>query len=330
MAPILFVLNLVLSVLIIPDSKPTKPTSDLPIVPTVFSPLMVTADGGQNWVDLTKEIKGGMSPISIYILNDEYLIGASNGIFRGTSLPPVIQWAKELSEEKDIIDISPGKSGPYAVSMWNGFFQYNSLIGRWMPADEHLAEKGVFAVTETKNGSILAGTYSGVYRSADHGNSWQKSSVTGIVDKIKYIDGVLFACGEHGLWRSEDEGMNWVKQNFSLSNPFFIEAIGDRLIAIAHGQVLAGIKTPNAMFESRDNGKNWKPVSFELPKQLTDVYEVRQAGEYIFVCGMEGLFQSADQGATWRHVMKFPENKGGFLKLTVSQEKMYAIYREGC
>ena len=196
--------------------------------------------------------------------------------------------------------------------------------------NNQLKEKNVQAVLETNDRTIVVGTGSGIYQTTDHGKSWRQTLSSISVDRLAKYQNVLIACGENGLYRSEDGGATWSRNTVAVGHPFFIDHIGDRWISIVEGQELAGIRTPNMVFQSTDDGKTWQSFPYELPGVLGQTYELRQIGNDLFGSSSDGLYKSADQGKTWDPVIKLPSNRGGFLKTTESDGKIFILYIEGC
>ncbi len=330
MSTLIFILQALLAFMVTPAPLGCKPMHLDPPVATMTSPIMMSSDLGQTWMEMGASIPAKVRPISFNAVNDEYFMGSTKGIYRGAPLLPVIKWEKELQDQNEIIGIIPGKIGPYAISLWNGFYQYDPISGSWVPMHSKLKDKNVQAVLERDAGEIVIGTGSGIYQTTDHGKSWKQTLTSVSVDRLAEHHNIVIACGKNGLYRSEDGGATWSRNTVAVGHPFFINHIGDRWITIVEGQEIAGIRTPNMVFQSTDDGKTWESFPYELPGALGQTYELRQIGNYLFGSGGDGLYKSADQGKTWEPVIKLPSNRGGFLKTTEADQKIFILYIEGC
>ncbi|HQI47907.1 MAG TPA: FG-GAP-like repeat-containing protein [bacterium] len=170
------------------------------------------------------------------------------------------------------------------------------------PADA-LLDHAPLAVN-SRGDVFIAGYHSGpvLYRSRDHGRSWQTIMLTGScsIDRI-FIDPAdrLFVLTASGClprcFRSDDEGMHWSALRDDLS-----------CFAFVNGKTYAG--TNKGFFlASADHGDSWADSTFFCPEVLTDLV-VNSAGIIyaIVSCGGDSekpyglLARSKDGGITWK------------------------------
>jgi len=171
-----------------------------------------------------------------------------------------------------------------------------------IPADA-LLDHAPLAVN-SRGDVFIAGYHSGpvLYRSRDHGRSWQTIALTGScsIDRL-FIDPAdrLFVLTASGCsprcFRSDDDGVHWSALRDDLS-----------CLAFSNGQTWAG--THNGLFlASADQGESW-PDSTLLCKDGVQDLAVNRAGTLYarVLCGGESdkpyglLACSQDGGITWK------------------------------
>jgi len=307
----------------------SKPASSVEIKPPAPMGVIYTSyDNGNSWVDLSKGLPTDTRPFSFLAVEDQYYFGTAKGVFRNRSYGTDPKWQKESFEENSIPGIYPGKDGPYAISHWNGFYQFQH--GLWNPMAQNLNDKFVHVVHETQTGVLYAGCESGLYKSMDHGNSWNLIFNKCPVSSLAETNEVLIIIGTYGLWRSPDGGDSWNQVLTGVTKPINVRAVDEGFIAIREGQEFAWARTPHIVYLSTDNGLTWKPMPNALPVELYTVYDYMQAGDYHFSCSQNGIFRSADHGTTWQPVFRVPTNRGGFFELFTSGKQLFTFFIEGC
>lgn len=118
-----------------------------------------------------------------------------------------------------------------------------------------------------------------VYRSTDHGETWEERGVlvAGAIAFAINSAGHIFAQSPYGgVFRSTDDGDTWVQVNSGLSNTWFytltINSIGHIFVA---GQDSVGV------FLSTDNGDSWATVNTGLTDPDVTALAVNPSG-YVF------------------------------------------------
>ncbi|HJW28826.1 MAG TPA: hypothetical protein VJ508_06190 [Saprospiraceae bacterium] len=335
----LLLLSLWFSLSITPSSLPTSdcllPTADC-LLPTAYSPLptnsilATSTDAGRTWIDLTGNLPGESSPISLLIHDGEYLIGGMSGVFRGYPAIPSPKWKLDELTPKEITGIFPGHDGPYAISQWKGIFHRSYMTGLWTPVTKTLKDKRIYTMLETQDGTLYAGCDSGLYKSGDQGETWIQVYNKGVINKLVESNGAVLAIAGDDIIRTTDAGHHWDQVLTHDGSAFQLQEIPEGLLAIFSGIEFAGVLPPNEIFLSQDHGATWKPVFTSLPKTMRDVYNFAQSGENYFACSNHGIFRSGDHGATWEVVLSVPPDKGGFYQLLTSDQVLYALFVPGC
>lgn len=283
-----------------------------------------------SWQDLSRQLPEKINPISFWAEKGQYFLGASEGLFTANGLIPIVQWQKSSVLEKDIIGIFPGHPGPYAVALWHGIYQYDPALSMWRAMSYNLPEKTVFSLQETSNGMLFAGSESGIYRSVDHGSSWEHIFSRGQVSHFICTDQELIVCYGKSIWRSADNGENWDQVLTQTTRAAQIKKIPLGLIAFFDGQEFGGVRIPNGLFLSKDNGISWDPYVITRSPEFHDIYEIETLGNDLYAISKKGIFHSSDQGKTWNPSLLMPADTGGFFKMTVSEGILYALVVKGC
>lgn len=310
---------------------------NLPIASNI---IFQSTDGGQTWQDVSAGLPPEF-PVA-FIDGAEVFVGTENGLFRSSTaadVPPV--WEKDFFCMERITGIYQGRNGPYFCSYGNGFYQEIPRTGVWTPLSNTLNDKTIRCILETRDGLLFAGCDTGIFKSVDAGQTWKKVFNNGMVLNILESDGVLMSSGQSGVLRSTDGGENWVpvlNENIISKK---IGIIGDRFVAILgtnDPRQVSPEGITNRLRTSADGGKTWQRIdqhllpvqgAYDMDKslaQIKDVYDIVQAGEYLFCSFDTGIFRSADQGKTWE--MVFPST--AFYNLTVSGKVIYAVVGGGC
>jgi photosystem II stability/assembly factor-like uncharacterized protein len=211
-----------------------------------------------------------------------------------------------------------------------GVFQSRDGGISWRQRSTGLGGRDVFSLAMTPAGVVLAGTAHGIFRLAD--DFWTDSSAlarpanpvhssrnakaaprhtapTAVPTTInpanvptQGIDAAVYALASdsfgmyaatsQGLLRADEEGTAWA--------PVSSLSMADTRFVSTHMGVLlvAGLK--RIAMSTNDGGK-WTNIA--LPAELTQISAVSvDSLKNLWVGGLEGVFYSADSGATWRQI----------------------------
>ncbi len=152
---------------------------------------------------------------------------------------------------------------------------------------------------------VFVGSSSGIFRTQDSGDSWQKVySTSTSYGNVNFIaihperPEIIFAATRDGLLRSTDSGIGWEK---------VFSGIGDderwaTSVGFYKDKILLG--TRGGLFFSTDNGKNWKNLKGRFSNSDITYLFCDTEKDIILVSAKEGLFRSIDGGNKWDRVFE--------------------------
>jgi RNA polymerase sigma factor (sigma-70 family) len=181
---------------------------------------------------------------------------------------------------------------------------------------------GTFAVLDDMlYMSMHTGTYGGLFRSDDEGDSWipitpelmkQRSIGTLAVSPTSLYAGALGS----GVFGSSDGGNSWKVVNSGLKN-----RLVSALVAVNAETVFVGTQG-GGVFRATDGGHSWMESNAGLTN--TRVEHLAVVGETIYAEIGKKLVRSIDGGTSWRPVkLGATSAKYRIVALSVSDEKLY-------
>ncbi len=225
---------------------------------------------------------------------------------------------------------------------WGGVFFFRDG-GTWEQKSAGLGGRDVFALRQTTNGTLIAGTNRGIFLLARNATAWQPSGNPKIdksfqpakktirdralessathslmdarVNDIEIVSGQWLAATSAGLFTSADEGRTWNGEpGLGKMDLTAVQCVGRLLVASTHAKILI----------SSDDGRNWQVAA--LPAQLVGIRNLALTphGD-IFVASREGAFRSTDSGKTWEHLLNgLPERELGSVSYDESTKVLLA------
>jgi len=205
---------------------------------------------------------------------------------------------------------------------------------QWKQIAEGLEGRDVFALAESPEGTIVAGTNHGIFALEENkdagdqpGARWSSRSTIQntlvktatethygkriniekqVKDTRREMDGrvrALDLSGEAwmaatpgGVYTSKDKGDSWQ------GGPVMGE--GDYLSVASHGAQLVAARKDGVVL-STDGGESWQPMS--IPAMLTRIHAiVFSADGTLWLGAREGVYFTHDLGKTWMWVHRFP------------------------
>lgn len=192
--------------------------------------------------------------------------------------------------------------GQYALALTelDGVWTSSDSMATWSPANGLPSGTSIQQV-QLIDSIAYASTYSGFYRSIDHGVNWSFRSAE-YHDPFIYSEGRLIG-GDFmsGIRVSEDDGLTWADSNSGLPQEVLpgggqTHFIGPNNIQ-KRGSTLF-ISTDRGLYRSDDNGSTWALVGFS---NMVLRYVVASGDTLVVSDGSNvgGLSISTDDGASW-------------------------------
>jgi hypothetical protein len=296
---------------------------------TSIGALYVSTDAGGVWL-LNSHVPSGLaysgawSPVTAGVL----AVGTNEGVFYSSDVGHTLTYRSTGIDAAYLYNISASRSPGaqvYATFLpgQNGIFRH--VTGGWQLTNKSdlTAAFGAassfsgLAVDPGNSSIVYAGTWGGIAKSVDGGNSWTvpSSYFSGNLPYSIAIDPndtqvVYVASQQTGISRSPDGGATWQARNNGLpvvgSNVPMIDVFVDP----GHAQWLYAITlSPQSLYRSTDSGLNWSVVAGGYPANesaATVAFDPQDANR-VYIGAQSGAYRSLDGGITWS-AMQLPVN----------------------
>lgn len=173
-------------------------------------------------------------------------------------------------------------------------------LNPWEAVNSGLSGLAVYSLLITPEGTLIAGTNTGIYRSFDEGDLWEASDTMAVASEVGTLavdaEGIIYAGSRaHGVFRSMDEGDSWEEVSTGLANL----SVGK--LAAVEGVIYAGTNL-GAVYRSTDQGESWEELFDNgLNNPFVPSVAMNDLG-VVFTGSDAGVFRSMDEGATWEAV----------------------------
>ena len=228
--------------------------------------------------------------------------------------------------------VDPGNSSQVVAGVVNdktygGVFVSANGGAQWKHVSEGLDGRDVFALAKAPDGTILAGTNSGIFALDPDAAAWKpkntiantiarptaaivrgkhvtiekkvKEAVREMGSRVSALDlsgDVWAAAGSSGLFTSKDKGATWQ------GGP--VMGTGDYISVTARGSVMAAARA-NAVVISNDAGLTWWPMG--MPTAVTRIHRLAFSSDgTLWLGAREGVYFTRDKGKTWMWVHRLP------------------------
>lgn len=257
------------------------------------SGLLRSTDQGERWSSVLT-IKPEENTAQCLTRCGPYLfVGMGNGVYRSSD--DGLHWSKMSSgiTVGFITSLAGTDSILYAGAAGGyGIFRTVDYGSNWTPVEGWGLSDWLVRTLVLRDKYLFAGTWGGLFVSADSGFSWSQS-VSPISGKVIYslavMDTMVFAGIFGGIFRSTDNGQTWASSSVGLTNPAIntITRSGSMLYAGTNGGV----------FRSSDSGATWMAMNEGLSDPT--VTSLTFCDSFMFAGTAGGMFRSTDQGGSW-------------------------------
>lgn len=288
-----------------------------------------SSDGGKTWEDISTGLHDSLKPNSLSVHEGELWLGASDGLYRGTRYITETTWEKIPLDARELGGFTEGREGRYIVSFWHGIFQELPGTGLWAPMHQHLQDPLVNAVTETGEGTLLAGCESGIYRSDNRGQSWTQVCKGISIIRLMQHNGVIIAGSIAGIYRSADDGKTWERTLTGDLEARQIYSVKEGVIGLVEQDPPIKGFRERGLYLSADNGITWKPSGVRPPGAI---YSMVVSGNNVYTVTSTGIYSSDNLGANWTPVNPATNKEDVFTTLISAGGDLYlfVINGRGC
>ncbi len=294
--------------------------------------LWKTTDGGKTWKHATNsEIVVNDVLIDPRNSNRVLLATDRSGVLASDNGAQTFTASNHGYTHRYVSSILADQNDPNAILVgvvndreWGGVFSTRDGGQSWQQKSAGLGGRDVFALQQTANGGLIAGTNKGMFlldRSASQwrpinnivnekvaarvvkGKKGAKASKTPAVVVRSVLDARVsdievtprrwLAATSAGLLSSSDQGKSWTGGPVLGKTDFVaVESEGELVVAATRTNVLY----------STNSGTTWQQAP--LSSYITSIHGVTLTpnGE-ILIASREGAFRSSDSGSTWEHVV---------------------------
>ncbi|MEZ4789062.1 MAG: hypothetical protein R2811_03485 [Flavobacteriales bacterium] len=257
----------------------------------LFSTTLLTA---QTWYEASEPF-GGLV-LTIHEATDGALLcGTGRGLYRSTDGGANWQNASGGSPTWTFGNVTSTPSGAYLATIGFALNRSTDAGQNWTPVNTSNWTSGSGLITNG-SGQVFFNTNTGLWRSADAGDTWSQLPVAANVTSLTALalspDGELFAAGNSRIFRGTPNGDTWTE--------LFTTANQVRKFAFSGNDVVYGLTSFSGLYKSTDNGATWTLLP-DLPGSYSGGYSiaVNAAGD-VFVGSYDNdVLRSTDGGMTW-------------------------------
>ncbi len=313
--------------------------------------LYKTTDGGDSWARMT-DPNVIVNDVYVDPRNPMHVLLATDrsGILASEDGAVGFQASNTGFSQRQVTALLVDRKSPATMyagvindKAYGGVFVSTDMGRTWKQQSDGLHGGDVFVLTQSEDGTLLAGSSHGIFRW--DGTAWAPAGamanppdpppppaparshargkrrrplptkvpddpvqLQGRVTLLHAIGDTWFAATAEGLFRSADHGTSWtlVATPNALSDPPGTGAwrtIAVRVIAGQGQHIFIG--RPDRIIASDDGGAAWQYASF--PPGLTALTSLALTPDgTLWAGGREGVFASKDQGRTWTILKRLP------------------------
>ena len=210
-----------------------------------------------------------------------------------------------LDSEVFTLNPVPGKPGELWASTCGWVYHGVGLGERWVRHTSGLEERRTPSFRVLENGSLLAGTVGGLYRSQNGGRDWARRtgsdlSILAIATHPARPGRVFLGTEGSGVWRSDDAGGAFVRASSGLTN------VRISALSTLGGEMFAAVRyagPESGLYSSVDGGRTFARI--EAPDSL--ILDLGVLRGVLYAGTENGLFER--RGGEWRAVTEAGDDR---------------------
>ena len=315
------------------ESKTLEPKPECKIInePASNSLVWKSNDNGKSWQDIGYGLPFEKPASTFDITNEKLWLSIEKNLYQFETKNNKDAWKKYLSSEGDIYNIFQTRSSTYLFTYPNGILKLMPDGTASQPKFKDMNENFIQTIHELKDGSLLLGTQSGVYKSVNDGKSWTHVYKLSSVNDIVEIDNVLISGGSLGLLKSIDGGNTWKDAYFNGKQSLTTKIFGNQIISLSrkayedpgdHSLLFPFEDNTYDLLISNDSGKTWSKIGLNFDPTL-NIIDVCMIDDVLYCSVTTGIFKSDDKGQSWKLIKSTDKNTP--LKLAVNGKTIYAV-----
>jgi photosystem II stability/assembly factor-like uncharacterized protein len=208
---------------------------------------------------------------------------------------------------------------------FGGVFFSNDSGRHWIQKSDGLDGRDVFALKQTVDGQIVAGTNQGLFGFDRDTSQWvslgpgAQTISAGLlpnarVNDIDTTSSNWLMATPGGLYSSSDDGKSW-SQNHALGNIYIVSVQ-------RHGAFIV-VATPRNVLISNDNGHRWRSSTKVLRSE--EIRSLTVTSRDIIVVNDKGAFRSSTLGRSWAQLKRpSPQQKIGSIHYDEIADRLLA------
>lgn len=245
-------------------------------------------DGGQRWMSM----RAGLDDVTITSVVNQFLFDPADSqhIFLATTMGVFEtknggeQWTKRMEGMKEVLMVvtlgmDPARPAVLYAGTSGGVYKSVDGAGHWEKVNNGLVPPGMLKTSRALNvtsilvdpfepNTVYAATLSGLYKTLDGGQAWQRIGeslpdqmiMAMVLDRAR--KNVIYLAGRDGVHYSEDGGVTWKTLNNGLTTT--------NIRSIAQSETDSRLfyagTNGSGLYRSRDAGETWEPMSMVVEK----------------------------------------------------------------